>query len=254
MFPQPMYYRSSSNNKMIFVVAAAVVIVIVISMSNSSDTDDTKPDDTKPDVPPKTDSVDMNAVRELAAKYDGMVIRCDTTGSIWFVEDGKKRYIDGVNWSRVSHVGPNNVTCDVAAAIPDGPPAVLDAPPGNSGAVNCATFIGGKWLGASAYPAANPTWLGARALTSTPVSTAGRCPMIYTNNPKFAFSRRVTGNDGTATCQQYCQGKWGRGLLKSVWPDAPGARAATGSNSTAEGPDGECWCAPSYLKTHEWPA
>jgi hypothetical protein len=259
------------NNTMIFVVVGLAVAVVFYLMTRkpeektqtntpaptpSAPASPSAPTTSSPSSPttssPSAPTVPAASIAEAVATYENKFVRCNSTGGIFYITAGRKQYVEGTNWSRVNDVGSNELSCDIIDAIPDGGQFIGARPTGNNGSVSCATYVGGHWVGGSDIPGAHPDYLGGRALTDAPTDASGACPMALTNDPKYAFARRITGNNGSVSCNTYCSGGWGRDALKSVWPGVVGAQLAPGASDYANSSDaGSCWCAPSETP---WPA
>jgi hypothetical protein len=81
----------------------------------------------------------------------------------------------------------------------------------------------------------------ASSTTSTPPPTTTGRATTTTRAP--AGPHRIVGNNGSVSCQSFCNGSWGRDRLASKFPGYIGAELAPGASNTANAADeGSCSC------------
>lgn len=121
------------------------------------------------------------------SEFEGTLVRCNDTGAIYFVDNGKKMHYDGEDWARANADAPN-VDCSVVAAIPDGRNPEVYIVNGNNGSVTCDTYCSGDW-GKEALQKDHPEWTGARSAGNNYLfnSSPGNCACLLTDNSTFAW-------------------------------------------------------------------
>lgn len=194
--------------------------------------------------------LDPLGVQKLAAKYERRYIRNVTTGEIFLMDQGTKRYM--INPAFATGNGSFDLPASLVNAFPTGAPIVFsNVNVSNTvGPRACPDFCKSVW-GRSALAANNPAWKGALSNQAT-MNAAGECGCTLSNNPLYRWPAPVAGNNGAVTCDVFCAGAWGENALANTWPDAAGASVAPYASATQVGT--VCECAPAFDANHRWPS
>jgi hypothetical protein len=117
--------HGGSNIGMIVAVLVAAVVVYYFMTNKKTAPAPTSPTSPVAPVAPTAAS----RVPELVARQAGKYVVCTSTNMRYLIKDGKKQLVDDATYLGLGSPQLTSETCDVIAAIPDGPAATVPAGP-----------------------------------------------------------------------------------------------------------------------------